>query len=332
MSAVRLRDYTAAKSPTTGPAAMGTESFWQKFSNALLIILVCCSAVFFLGWWLKGQLGKLWPLTQPATLVFTDPVSGTQVGPWVVQLQPDTRTVVWQNLPPQQETELWSGYGTYKLAAVQPLLALDHRSDQYQKATFSLITGVTIDAVVPWENLPKWQSNLKSETVAKFGSEPFRFLAKMYWQKIWSGNQNFSERVQNFKVWKLAWQWFLYTQQNQLRWNLAGQQNLLTPTAGEHANTCAIAVVNATGIQGLAREIGGALSSDGYSVVRVSAELDGAASTQVLLDPQNARECHDIAARAAGVLPLAIQPQENRDQTARYRAPIVMIVGTDSSK
>lgn len=332
MSAIRFRDYTAPKRDESVDASSEALGFFERLGRGLLVFFVGCSAVILLLWWLQGQVGKLWPLTQPVTIVFTDPALGTAVGPWVAQLQPDTQTVVWQNLPAQKETELWSGYGSYKLASVQPLLTLDNRSEQYHRATFSLITGVMVEAVVPWHNLPQWQAKLSPETVAKFGSEPFAEITKMYWNKTWSNNLSFAERKQNLLSWKRAQQWLWYTKQNRLRWNLAGEKSLLTPTASEQANTCPIAVVNATGIQGLAREIGAALSTDGYSVVRVSAQLEETTTTQVLVDPASGTACQEVATRAVGILPLELKPQQTAEQTNRYRAPIVIIVGADSSR
>lgn len=332
MSAIRFRDYTAPKSNAETRSKPDESGFLSRLGRGVIVILGSCIALFFIGWWLQGQVGKLWPLTQPVTIVFTDPALGTAVGPWVAQLQPDTQTVVWQNLPAQKETELWSGYGSYKLASVQPLLTLDNRSAQYHRATFSLITGVMVEEVVPWQNLPQWQAKLTAETVAKFGSEPFKEITKMHWQKAWSSYLSFEERKQNLIAWKQAQQWLWYTKQNRLRWNLAGEKSLLTPTASEHANTCPIAVVNATGIQGLAREIGAALSTDGYSVVRVSAQLEDSTTTQVLVDPASGTECQLVAERAVGILPLELKPQQTAEQTNRYRAPIVIIVGADSSR
>ena len=332
MSAIRFRDYTVPKKNGETRSKSDESGFFAQLGRGVMLFFAGCIAVFLIGWWLQGQVGKIWPLTSPVTIVFTDPALGTQVGPWVAQLQPDTQTVVWQNLPAQKETELWSGYGTYKLASVQPLLTLDHRSAQYHKATFSLITGVMVETVVPWQNLPQWQAKLSAETVAKFGSEPFKEITKMHWQKIWSSNLSFAERKQNLIAWKQAQQWLWYTKQNRLRWNLAGEKSLLTPTASEHANTCPIAVVNATGIQGLAREIGAALSTDGYSVVRVSAQLEDSTTTQVLLDPSSGVECQKVAEQAVGILPLELKPQQTAEKTGIYRAPIVIIVGADSSR
>ena len=283
--------------------------------------------IFGVGWWFKGQFTKFWPVTDPATLVFVDPHVGSQTGPWVAQLQPETQTIIWQSLPANQETELLNGYGLYKLAAVYPLLQIDHRSQNHVRATFSLITGAIVDEVVPWSELPKWQAQLQPETLTKFGSIPIREVEKLYWQRIWYKDLKFSERVKNFSAWKLAWRWRWFADQTQFHW-----QSDLISTAGPLANQCAVAVVNATGIKGLARQLSQVLAADGYSVVRVSAELAGAEQTHLWLDPASQATCESVAEKLRGVLAVPVVIESNTLETSTYRAPIVILVGNDSSR
>jgi hypothetical protein len=304
---------------------------------------VSIGVIWLLAGWGKGQLGKLWPLHQAISVVLVDPHPGSGTSPWLMQLQPDTKTVTLIALPTDQTTELFSGYGQYKLSAVYPLLNLDHRSPAYIRATFSAISQILVTAVEPWSELPNWQQQvtktglltpqpaaaINRNQAQQLGRQPLAALATVYWQKIWSPGLKWSDRVQNFQAWKRISQWRWFTEQSDVQWVWSTDLKAISAGNESAADQCPIAVINATEIKGLARQISNVLTANGYSTVRTTVDPVANDQSHIWLDPATAELCQSVAVHVSTILPTAPKPEINGEITKLYRAPIVIVVGGD---
>lgn len=315
----------------------------QRLMSWLVIGGVGIAVLWLIGGWGKGQVGRLWPLQQAVSVVLVDPHLGSSTSPWLMQLQPESKTVTLVALPTDQTTELFSGYGQYKLSAVYPLLALDRRSAAYVRATFSAISNVLVTEVEPWSELPNWQQQvtqtglltpqpavpISHNQAQKLGREPLAALAKIHWKKIWLPGLNWSDRVQNFQAWKRVYQWRWFTEQSDVQW--VWSTDLKTISAGNQsaADQCPIAVLNATEVKGLARQISSVLTANGYSTVRTTVDPVANDHSHVWLDPATAELCQSVAGHISTILPTAPKPEINEEITKLYRAPIVIVVGGD---
>jgi hypothetical protein len=334
-----MRDYNPRSTAPTTSVQSKRPTHWQHFGQKMTTFFGGLALVALGVWWLWGQLILLWPLTETVTLLWVDPPTGTTVSPFLVQLQPDSHAIVISQLSAENETELFSGYGTYKLPAVYPLLTLDKRSPAYIRASFSAISGWMITEVVPWPALPTWNQSRQqldpSEHEAqavKLGRSAFKDISKMYWQKIWFKDISWQERVQNFHAWKQAMHWRWFAEQTQLQWVWTTAQTAFVSTQMSGAEDCPIAVINTTQVQGLARKITTVLTTNGYGVVRTTTAANSVPDSKVWVASELEALCHSVAAKVSQLLPLAPAPAINDQLTKEYRAPIVITVGEDSTR
>jgi hypothetical protein len=90
--------------------------------------------------------------------------------------------------------------------------------------------------------------------------------------------------------------------------------------------------VNASESQGLAKQIGTLLTNTGYEVIRITAETDAIKDSALWLDPNQAANCQTVALSVGGAIPTTPSLKLNQEITARYRAPVVLVVGLDNAR
>jgi hypothetical protein len=257
-------------------------------------------------------IAELFMTKQPVTVMLVDPQPGSQVGPWIFQLQPDAKKIVWVNLPPEIQTELFSGYGQYGVSSVYPLLMIEKKSPAYVQASLGAIAGRLLSRVEPWSGLKTWQQQVQAAKLElvefnpahrRLAGQPVKEIVKMSWQKIWSDQTSWRAKksfLYEFKT-SLGWYWFI--QQARLKWQWSSQLSDLIATAPKAAIDCPVVVVNASQSQGLAKQIGTLLTNTGYEVIRISAETAIIEDSALWLDPNQADKCRGVALSVGGAIP-----------------------------
>lgn len=290
----------------------------QLFQGLGMVVIVGLLGLVVI-WVLKANLYQLMPLKQPSTLVFLDPLPGSQTDLLVVQLASDSRKVLIYRIKNDTQTQLFSGYGTYQLASVYPLLQLDRKSDHYIRATVAAVLGVMVDQVVP---VPGMAAKLDYERLTKRPQEELtRFMRPLWWQKI-SGVSPL-----------VRWQWLTYLEQLDLTWVADSQASqdvaeLKLEPKYAHLKGCSLAVVNTTLLKGLARRISNVFENSGLTVIRTAAEQLPETESVILYDPEM-RECQPLISYVQLALPSYATARADQSLANRFRANIVVVLGQD---
>jgi|GEM_PF-4641518 len=340
MTETRYKDYTPREASAKTKTKLSRGGFLGRFLIGLVVSVGLSVGGFF---WLKSQLAELLAVNQPTTLVLVDPQPGSQVGPWILQFQPDAKKSVFVNLAPETLTELFSGYGQYSVAAVYPLLMIENKSPAYIQASLGAISGRLISRVVPWAELKAWQQQVQASQMLLSIDEREKKLRGLAiaavkeivttsWQKIWLADLSYEARIESMRDFKTSLSWYWFTQQARFKWQFGTELSDLVATAFVSAADCPVAVINATQSQGLAKQIGTLLTNTGYEVIRISAETAAIEDSALWLDPNQADKCHDAALAVAGSIPTVPQVKLDAEKTLRYRAPIVLVVGLDNAR
>ena len=339
MSENRYQDYTPREASAKTKKKLDFGKIFGRFLIGLLVSMGLITGGFF---WLKTQFADMFMVKQPTTLVLVDPQPGSQVGLWILQFQPDAKKILWVNISPETQTELFSGYGQYSVAAVYPLLKIDNKSSSYIQASLGAITGRLISRVVIWPEIKLWQDQVRatlmtqsSQSDKKLGNlaiEAVKEIVEISWRQIWQDDLSYEVRIKAIEDFKISLSWYWFTQQARFKWQFGAQLSDLISVAPPAAADCPVAVINATQSQGLAKQIGTLLTATGFEVIRISAEVATIEDSALWLDPNQADKCGGVAKIVAGSIPTIPAVKLDAEKTSRYRAPIVLVVGLDNAR
>jgi hypothetical protein len=283
------------------------------------LIAVLLGGMALLVWFVvKANVHQLLPLKRSQTIVLVDPQPGNQSDIIVVQLAVASKKVIVYAVPAQAAAQLFSGYGEYQLSSIYPLLQLERKDKQYQAATLGAVLGVIVDAVIPVEQLGDKLSFIDLE------KNPQRALTQamqpLWWQSGATSN------------WKTRWQWLMYLERADLTWVALKSPETIGmfqfETAYSEFKDCSVAVINTTRVRGLARRISNELENSGLTVIRTAAEQTTEATSVVYYD-ESSPKCHQLVPYIQQALPKYREAQKDQSLVNRFRANLVVVLGTD---
>lgn len=270
-------------------------------------------------WVLKSNVYQLIPLAQPTTIVFLDPAAGNQTDLLVMQLASESRKVLLYRIKNDTQTQLFSGYGTYQLGSIYPLLQLDNKTDHYIRATVGAVLGVMVDEVVPVSGMSE---KLDYQKLAKRPQETATTFMRPLW---WQSTPGVS--------WKTRLQWLTYLEQLDVTWVAdvgSGQEvaDLKLEPKYSQLKNCSLAVVNTTVLKGLARRISNVFENSGLTVIRTAAEQLLEPESVILYDP-DFEHCQPLVSYLQQALPSFREARADQNLANRFRANVVVILGQD---
>lgn len=208
------------------------------------------------------------------------------------------------SLDAQQVVTVPNGYGEYPLQSVYQLLLIDKKDSQFIRSVFSHILGVPIDEVVPISAV------LDDVRESEF---PRLFLTKEF--RNWDMHY-FTKHISLIDVGKID--------------DLVKYSHDFTTVKGDVFQHCSVAIVNATGQNGVARQIGDIIEKTGALVVRVDDTKVLQEKTHIYFS-ENQVDCGQLAHSISGVF--SKEPElaslDKLENAQQYRAQVVVIVGNN---
>lgn len=218
------------------------------------------------------------------------------------------------NIPAQETVDIPNGYGEYPLQSVYGLLKIDKKDDQFIRATFSEILGISIDEVV---SLNSQLNDLEEQKLASF------FLS--------SAIQDLFE----FKIRNFVKPLYLHYQSKNISINnlnnpgeIADYKDKIATIIGDEYQYCSVAVINSSQVNGLAKKKSQIVESTGALVVRVDDSDEKLNITKIYFgnEPVN---CKNLANKISNIFYqkpeiLSIDELNNAQQ---YRAKVIVVVG-----
>lgn len=224
----------------------------------------------------------------------------------------DKNTII--RIPSDQNVNVPNGYGEYQLQSVYQLLKIDKKDDQFIKATFSELLGVVVNEVITIdEQLNEIQENEFSNFFLGVAIQNLKSLKLQRLSSPLFLHYN-SKNIQVFDIGNIP--------------DLQNYFSYLKTVSAELSQNCSVAVVNATGENGLARQVANLIETTGALVVRVDDTQEIQEQTKIYYT-KNQVDCEQLAQSISGVFYqkpeiLSIEQLENSQQ---YRAEIVMVIG-----
>jgi hypothetical protein len=209
--------------------------------------------------------------------------------------------------------ELPENYGEYSLSSVYQLLKIDKKDEQFTKSVFAKILKTSVDDIVIIDDI-------------LLEAEDQNFSQFFF--------QNFLKKISKFDLMESQINIYLhYLTKNITATSLAELEDFdilidnFVTVPRKLSQNCSVAVINATGENGRAKEISNIIENIGAVVVRLDDASDIQKKTTVYYDL--AGDCMKLAQRLSGIFDqkpeiLQINELENAQQ---YRAKIVVVLG-----
>ncbi len=216
----------------------------------------------------------------------------------------ETKNII-VSIPAEQSITVPGGYGDYPLQSVYQLLLIDKKDTQFIKSVFSELLGIAVDEIlVVDESLDGVTENELSGFFLKNGVKNLASLKLHYLSKNTSlvtleKLEDFEKHYQEFAT-----------------------------ISGDLYQYCSVAVVNATGENGVARQTGDSIENTGALVVRVDDSPQQQEKIKIYYgsEPIN---CSQLARSISGIFRQEpeILPLESLENAQQYRAKVIVVVG-----
>lgn len=207
--------------------------------------------------------------------------------------------------PGSLKATVLGGYGEYPLGSVQPLLKLEQKEPRFIQAAFGSIFERAVNQIYEYQSMP--QAFTKTSLV--------RLL------------------LENRSTWSLAWQVYqldgLHFSYRQVAdWPEWGR-TLSNQALGRISDHCSVAVVNASGKNGLAGQLAKILEKSGVEVVRTTDNIWGEPKTAIYQDQDYIAQCQPIVQIIQAMSPIALTETIDQTKPTQYRARLVLFIGEE---
>lgn len=214
----------------------------------------------------------------------------------------------------EQSVEVPGGYGEYPLQSMYQLLLIDKKEKQFMTAAYSQLFGIPVDTIVavadPLDEIEG------SEFSAFFFSSFIKQLGQVNLDSV--GTLLYlhyrTKEVTSLSAKNLA--------------DVASYQHEFSTVSSEVSQYCSVAVINATGENGVARKVGDVIENSGAVVVRVDDIPQVQEQTKIFYgeEPVN---CIKLVENILGIFPQRpeVLPLAELEDAQQYRAKVVVIVG-----
>ncbi len=292
----------------------------KKILLIILAILVAITTVFFFGPGLGYDLLR-GDSSDLQTLVLVSANRDTQKPVLVVvQAGDDLESSRVGVVDGQLVVDLIGGYGEYKLGSIWPLLDLDGKDANFQRAVFSFVFEQPVKTVVPLNDLSvdtaqKWSLVKQLLVVSKSSIFDFDQLSQLG-QAIFILRHHSTIEVTE------------YQHIDELTSDLKLQNSVLENSSDE----CAIAVMNTTDAVGLANRYRQLIETNGGYVVRADDAPKSLEKTIVVIDQQKGEQCNLTARLLTQLFPFEIEVVRAADVYTTYRTPMAILLGEDMAE
>lgn len=232
-------------------------------------------------------------LDLPSNSIYLAHISGSQTKNRIV------------SIPSQQSVVVPGGYGEYPLQSIYQLLLIDKKDDQFILAVFSELLGVSVDEVV---TLAEQLNEINEDEFPRlFLNEALTDVTKL---KLHYELKDVTlKRLHNLEEFK-------------------DSNSEYKTISGDLYQHCSVAVVNATGENGVARQVGNILENTGALVVRVGDSSNHEEHTTFYIS-SGLVNCEELAHSISGIFKQKpkILPIEKLENGQQYRSQVVVIIG-----
>ncbi len=218
------------------------------------------------------------------------------------------------SIPAHQTVVVPGGYGEYPLQSVYQLLLIDKKDSQFIISVFSELLGIPIDEVITIDEplgeitesqLPGFFMRNVVNNIRVLNIDKLKSRLKLHYL-----SKNFSltslEKLEDFQQ----------------------TSKQLATISGDLYQYCSVAVVNATGENGVAKQTGNIIESGGALVVRYDDLPSQQEKTKIYfgLDPI---DCSQLARSISGIFRYKpeILPLEELENAQQYRAKVIVVIG-----
>lgn len=218
------------------------------------------------------------------------------------------------SFPGEQVVAVTGGYGEYPLQSVYQLLKIDKKDDQFIKYTYSKLLGISVDEVITvGDQLNEISENkFSGYFIARF----FKDLTKVKFSKA------YSSLYLHYKTKEIA---LLETDSLE---NFKKYKHEFETISGVLSQHCSVAVVNASGENGVARQTGDIIEKSGALVVRID-DVQKLEEKTVIYYGSDPVDCKQLAQKISGIF--KVKPEfihiDNLENAQQYRAKVVIVVG-----
>ena len=207
-----------------------------------------------------------------------------------------------------EQAEVPNGYGSYAVGVVPSLLLLDaEHTDESVRSIMSRVFGVPIDEVVASESLATVRSPY--ETARTFWREPQQLLAAL--RVSYLAGQSDIATVHSY---------------HETAALLGGGALVLT----SEEKRCSVAVINTTTTRRLAENTSKLLERNNVYVVREDSSTPEEPVTHIQEATRPREECQTLVKKITPFFPVTTQVETQNSETQRFRADIVILLGTDT--
>lgn len=287
------------------------------FLRALFTAVFATMFIAGLLWWLFWVVvPQLLPLNSTEVIVLVPASSDESTNQIILaQFDPQAGKITAGMIQPESATRVIGGYGEYPIRALYPLLAMENKSEQYQRAAHSWALSVLVDQVVPTsESLSTQPLLLKKYLVAEL---------KQQLRHSW-------HRPARFQEWLALYFFVKDTPAEKFHWStqklVVGELGK-TFTSSRHSS-CPMAIVNTTPTSGIASRLTQLVEARGSSVVRVTDTGEKHEKSSIVINQENP-ECGIVAKQLLSAFPAKIEIIPNEALLAEHRAEAVVLLGLD---
>jgi hypothetical protein len=225
-----------------------------------------------------------------------------------------------------QKIELAGGYGNYELRSVYPLLKLDKKDDFFIRGQLSLSLKTIFTKVISVSISPQ---ELPSDMAIQNLSDQQKTLSKLFLKRALVALPNYHRFAELMRIHYLVKA--IDSQVDSLD-ELVKNSNLVDNNL---ANSCSVAILNETGVNGLATLYATLLEQDGGRVVRVDSGSSPTSddsnsvqlsSTTIRVVPEQKIACEKVAKTIQAMLPreTKIEVVGDSNLLTDYRAQLVV--------
>lgn len=309
-SSVRARKSEAKRTRTTQRSAHPVTGFFKAVGVGLFVVI---SAVLILYFFVLPSLLQN-KIENKNILLVSSKLDVQSNYLYIAHISIKNEENALLVLDSQNEVELPHGYGKYPLQSVYQLLLLDKKDSHFIQSVYSELFGFVVDEVVALDIALKQPNE----------SELASFFLKAA-----------LNNAQQFRLNSMLQALALHYQAKEIA---VSQLSDISDLESEYADLstlqtaeyqyCSVAVVNATGENGVASDTAEVFENTGALVIRIDDTVHSQEETQIFYadDPV---DCTRVAEKMGGIFPQkpemkSLSQLENAQQ---YRSKVVVIIG-----